>query len=47
MNQARARTNSLGWGFGAKELLGGLDWLRRDGHPVTASYEPSLLATAE
>ena len=35
-------------GFSAKELLGGLDWWRRDGHPVTASHEPgSLLAAAE
>ena len=35
-------------GFRAKELLGGLDWWRRDGHPVTASQEPgSLLAAAE
>ncbi len=34
-------------GFSAKELLGGLDWWRRDGHPVTASHEPgSLLAAA-
>jgi rhodanese-related sulfurtransferase len=35
-------------GFRTKELLGGLDWWRRDGHPVTASHEPgSLLAAAE
>src|SRR5260370_34259985 len=35
-------------GFRVKELLGGLDWWRRDGHPVTASHEPgSLLAAAE
>ena len=35
-------------GFSTKELLGGLDWWRRDGHPVTASREPgSLLAAAE
>ena len=35
-------------GFRAKELLGGLDWWRRDGHPVTASHEPGhLLAAAE
>ena len=35
-------------GFRAKELLGGFDWWRRDGHPVTASHEPgSLLAAAE
>jgi rhodanese-related sulfurtransferase len=34
-------------GFRTKELLGGLDWWRRDGHPVTASQEPgSLLAAA-
>jgi rhodanese-related sulfurtransferase len=32
-------------GFRAKELLGGIDWWRRDGHPVAASCEPgSLLA---
>jgi rhodanese-related sulfurtransferase len=24
-------------GFRTKELLGGLDWWRRDGHPVTAA----------
>jgi rhodanese-related sulfurtransferase len=35
-------------GFRAKELLGGLDWWRRDGHPVATSHEPgSLLAAAE
>jgi rhodanese-related sulfurtransferase len=35
-------------GFRAKELLGGLDWWRRDGHPVLASTEPgSLLVAAE
>ncbi len=35
-------------GFRTKELLGGLDWWRRDGHPVTASQEPGrLLAVAE
>ena len=35
-------------GFRAKELLGGLDWWRRDGHPVTASLEPGgLLPAAE
>jgi rhodanese-related sulfurtransferase len=35
-------------GFRAKELLGGLDWWRRDGHPVAASHEPgSLPAAAE
>jgi rhodanese-related sulfurtransferase len=35
-------------GFRTKELLGGLDWWRRDGHPVVASGEPgSLLAAAE
>ena len=34
-------------GFRTKELLGGLDWWRRDGHPVTVSQEPgSLLAAA-
>src|SRR5690242_7901018 len=30
-------------GFRAKELLGGLDWWRRDGHEVTASHEPVYL----
>ncbi|WP_428487991.1 rhodanese-like domain-containing protein [Rhodopila sp.] len=35
-------------GFRAKELLGGLDWWRRDGHPVIASREAgSLHAAAE
>jgi rhodanese-related sulfurtransferase len=34
--------------FRTKELLGGLDWWRRDGHPVVVSSEPgSLLAAAE
>ena len=32
-------------GFRTKELLGGLDWWTRDGHPVMVSLEPgSLLA---
>ena len=35
-------------GFRTKELLGGLDWWRRDGHPVIKSVEPGdLLAAAE
>lgn len=35
-------------GFRTKELLGGLDWWRRDGHPVVSSSEPgSLLAAAQ
>lgn len=35
-------------GFRTKELLGGLDWWRRDGHPAVASSEPgSLLAAAQ
>ena len=35
-------------GFRAKELLGGLDWWRRDGHPVATSQEPgNVLTTAE
>jgi rhodanese-related sulfurtransferase len=35
-------------GFRAKELLGGIDWWRRDGHPVIASDEPgSFLVAAE
>jgi rhodanese-related sulfurtransferase len=35
-------------GLRAKELLGGLDWWRRDGHPVATSPEAgSLLPAAE
>ena len=35
-------------GFRTKELLGGLDWWRRDGHPVVVSSVPgSILAAAE
>jgi len=35
-------------GFRTKELLGGLDWWRRDGHPVAVSVQPgSLLAAAK
>ena len=34
-------------GFRTKELLGGLDWWRRDGHPVTGSHEPGSLLAAE
>jgi rhodanese-related sulfurtransferase len=35
-------------GLRTKELLGGLDWWRRDGHPVSTMQEPrSLLAAAE
>jgi rhodanese-related sulfurtransferase len=35
-------------GYRTKELLGGLDWWCRDGHPVVASSEPgSPLAAAE
>ena len=30
-------------GFRTKELLGGLDWWRRDGHPVMTSLEPGSL----
>jgi rhodanese-related sulfurtransferase len=30
-------------GFRVKELLGGLDWWRRDGHPVTISREPGTM----
>jgi rhodanese-related sulfurtransferase len=33
-------------GFRAKELLGGLDWWRRDGHPVAISREPGSLRPA-
>ncbi len=32
-------------GFRAKELLGGLDWWRRDGHPVQAGHEPGHIRT--
>src|SRR5215467_4368022 len=34
-------------GFRVKELLGGIDWWRRDGHPVTTSHEPGSLLAAE
>jgi rhodanese-related sulfurtransferase len=35
-------------GFRTNELLGGLDWWRRDGHPVITSLEPGgFLAAAE
>ena len=30
-------------GFRVKELLGGLDWWRRDGHPVSVSSEPGAM----
>src|SRR5882762_4773733 len=30
-------------GFCAKELLGGLDWWRRDGHPIEISGQPGTL----
>jgi rhodanese-related sulfurtransferase len=33
-------------GFRAKELLGGLDWWRRDGHPIATSREPGSLRAA-
>ena len=33
-------------GFRAKELLGGIVWWRRDGHPVAASHEPGILLAA-
>ena len=33
-------------GFRAKELLGGLDWWRRDGHPVAAPNESGCLLAA-
>jgi rhodanese-related sulfurtransferase len=36
-----------GLGFRVKELLGGIDWWRRDGHPVTVSREPGSLLAAE
>ena len=34
-------------GFRAKELLGGIDWWRRDGHPVATTHEPGSLLIAE
>ena len=30
-------------GFRAKELVGGLDWWKRDGHPVASGPEPGRL----
>jgi rhodanese-related sulfurtransferase len=30
-------------GFRVKELLGGLDWWRRDGHPIATSDDPGSL----
>ncbi len=33
-------------GFRTKELLGGLDWWRRDGHPVMTSLEAGSLYAA-
>ena len=33
-------------GFRTKELLGGLDWWRRDGHPIARSDQPGSLRTA-
>ena len=36
-----------GLGFRVKELLGGIDWWRRDRHPVTVSHEPGSLLAAE
>ena len=30
-------------GFRVKELLGGLDWWRRDGHPVATGREPGSI----
>jgi rhodanese-related sulfurtransferase len=34
-------------GFRVKELLGGLDWWRRDGHLIAVSDEPGSLRAAE
>jgi rhodanese-related sulfurtransferase len=39
--------NLAGLGFRVEELLGGIDWWRRDGHPVTVSHEPGSLLAAE
>ena len=36
-----------GLGFLAKELLGGIDWWRRDGHPVAVTREPGSLLEAD
>jgi rhodanese-related sulfurtransferase len=36
-----------GLGFRVKELLGGIDWWRRDEHPVAVSHEPGSLRPAE
>jgi rhodanese-related sulfurtransferase len=33
-------------GFTVKEMLGGLDWWRRDGYPVAVGSEPGTLAQA-
>ena len=33
-------------GFRTKELLGGLDWWRRDGHPLAVTQEPGSLSMA-
>ena len=35
-----------GLGFRVKELLGGLDWWRRDGHPIQISDQPGTLRAA-
>jgi len=35
--------NLAGLGFRVKELLGGLDWWRRDGHPIEISDQPGTL----
>jgi rhodanese-related sulfurtransferase len=34
-------------GFRVKELLGGLDWWRRDGHPIAIADEPGSLRATE
>jgi rhodanese-related sulfurtransferase len=36
-----------GLGFRVKELLGGIDWWRRGGHPVSVSHEAGSLLSAE
>ena len=44
--QQRALAKRARLGFRTKELLGGLDWWRRDGHPVAAPDESGCLLAA-